>query len=211
MTDKKDPRDSTEWALAWFALDNTMNRACHTAADAILLRNSSVKQVDAEQQIQKAVTSLWEDHRRWKQRPIIKRAEEMERNEEILSNLGLMETPIFPVDIGLISPTPSSRSPSVQSQQCESFLDYPLLHVTNDFYCNLLNHYNAIEILISLIAKPMWEVPDPHRLKRAVDICRTHAGIGIRPDSITAGRIWTIFLAGVAFAGADAYPVCPLQ
>lgn len=83
--------------------------------------------------------------------------------------------------------------------------------MTNEFYANLCNHFNAIEIVIDLIARPTWGPPGPQRLRCAVDICRTHAALGNQPDAMTSGKIWGLYLAGIAFAGSEVYPVCPFS
>jgi len=189
-----------------------MHRACHIAADAHQLRNLGGEwQFDAERKILESVDGLVEQHRQWKERAIVKKAEELERKVGTAPNLGPTETKDFlPPGIELLSPWPTCPATprDLNTLGPDQFLDYPRLYITNAFYHTLLNHYNAIELMISLIARPMWEKPDPHRLQCAVDICRTHTAVGVRPDSVTAGKIWGIYLAGVAFGGPDAYPVC---
>jgi hypothetical protein len=214
MIDKAKTPDVVEWALAWFALDNTMHQACHAAADANASRKAQVKGVNAEQEILQSVTSLLIEHRQWKERPIVKKAEVAERTFQNFSNLNSSEKKsILPssTDINSLDCRTTPDVPKPATFQPKQFLNYPPLHIHNAFYCNLLNHYNSVELILSLVAKPMWEAPDRHRMKCAIAICRTHAAIGVRQDSVTLGRIWSFLLAGVAFGGSDACPVCPLS
>ena len=214
MSDHKNASEATEWAAAWFVLDDMMHRACHTAAEAVQMRKSSKPPEEIEGEIQKAVIALRRELRRWKDRPVVKSAEETQKTAEATlqyeaqskaSHQGISSSSSSLVLT--TAPTLVSRGIDDQGARPRQFLSYPPFPVTNVFYCNLISHYNAIEIMLSLIEKPLWHPPDLLRLEAAVEICRLHAVVGVRPDDITFGKIWVLFLTGLAFAGPDAYPV----
>lgn len=209
FADRNQGPSASEWALAWFALDNTMHRACHVSADAILLCRSRKPQEGIEIRIQKAVDLLLAGHRKWRRRTVVREADEMEQRGQLLSMFTNRSTTICPLDISSILPTSQPPSQKVEETQLQ-FLQYPPLTLTNSFYANLLNHYRSIEIYISLILRPMWETLDPWRFKCAIDLCRTHAALGEERNFLTTGKIWGLYLAGVTFGGPKLYPVCSI-
>jgi hypothetical protein len=156
-----------------------MHRACHLAMKAVALRRHFGEDADMEEQIQKSVQSLREHHRQWSCREVVMTAEAIEQS-------------------GQLGDVPTLT---------DAFLSHPPLNVTNPFYANLLNHFRAVEIVVSLIARPIWSPPDRNRFSCAVDICRTHAALGHQPNKVSAGAMWQIYFAGVAFAGPEVYPV----
>src|SRR5271163_3087068 len=85
FTDRDQGPAASEWALAWFALDNTLHRACHMGSDAAALRQMAGQDsVEVETQIQLSVNELIESHRKWKLRRIVQEAEDMEIKGELL-------------------------------------------------------------------------------------------------------------------------------
>ena len=216
FTDRDQGPAASEWALAWFALDNTLHRACHLGADAASLRRANPDSQEVENQIQQSVKKLVEAHRLWKQRKIVEEAEEMEKKGELLgmmnptarSNSATRAT--FPVHMSAIlpgtNPGPSSDSPTSPPL---AFLQYPQITLINHFYANLLNHYRSIEIYLTLITHPNWGTLEPWRFQCAIDLCRTHAALGEERNFLTTGKVWGLWLCGITFGGPELYPVLP--
>lgn len=209
FTDRDQGAAAAEWALAWFALDNNLHRACHLGADAASLRLANPDSLDVENQIQQSVDELVDSHRQWKQRKIVLATEESEKRGELLK----MQDPAkpestpttFPVDMSSVLPT--TTPPTESTSPPITFLQYRLVSLTNHFYANLLNHYRSIEIYLSLISRPMWGTLDPWRFQCAIDLCRTHAALGEERNFLTTGKIWGLWLSGVTFGGPELYPV----
>jgi len=212
FADRNQGPSASEWALAWFALDNTMHRACHASANALLLRrsNTSASPQETDAIIQSSVDTLLTNHRKWRQRKVVTEADEMERQGQFLATFESNMNSGFPFDT--ILPTLQRPAPPATPGGTPlQFLQYPPERLTNFFYANLLNHYRSIEIYISLIPKPMWGYPDPWRFECAIDLCRTHAALGEERNFLTTGKIWGLYLAGITFGGHELYPVCPFE
>lgn len=183
-----------------------MHRACHASADAILLRRSSTPQQETDRLIQSSVDELLTNHRKWRQRQVVREAEELERQGQLLATFTSTTNSGFPFDT--ILPTlQQTAPPATPGGTLLQFLQYPPERLTNFFYANLLNHFRSIEIYISLIPKPMWGYPDPWRFQCAIDLCRTHAALGEERNFLTTGKIWGLYLAGITFGGHELYPV----
>lgn len=216
FTDRDQGPAAAQWALAWFALDNTLHRACHLGADAASLRLVNPNCQEVENQIQQSVKKLMETHRQWKQRKIVEEAEEMEKKGELFKMMNPTaqsnSTPFatFPLDMSAIlpstNPRPSSDSPTSPSL---AFLQYPQVTLINHFYANLLNHYRSIEIYLTLITRPNWGTLEPTRFQCAIELCRTHAALGEERNFLTTGKIWGLWLCGITFGGPELYPVLP--
>ena len=204
FADRKEGPAASEWALAWFTLDNTMHRACHISADVLALRRSQTNQDEIDLQIQACVDPLLEAHRKWTQRKVVQEADEMERQCQLLSTFtnSSTSTSNFSLDMSTIIPINQPATPDGTQ-----FLDYPPVQITNSFYANLLNHYRSIEIYISLITRPIWGTGDHQRFECAVDLCRTHAALGAERNLVTTGKIWGLYLSGITFGGEFLYPV----
>jgi len=209
FADRNQGPSASEWALAWFALDNTMHRACHTSAEALLLRRSNTPQQEIDTLMQSSVDALLTDHRKWRQRQVVREADEMERQGQLLATLTSSTTTNTGFPFDTILPTLQQTVPPGGTPL--QFLQYPPERLTNLFYANLLNHYRSIEIYISLIPKPMWGYPDPWRFECAIDLCRTHAALGEERNFLTTGKIWGLYLAGITFGGHELYPVCSVS
>jgi hypothetical protein len=65
--------DATEWAIAAFALDNLIHKACHFAVQVRTLRRKNTP--DIESTVLSLVTILETENSHWRQRPIIQLAE----------------------------------------------------------------------------------------------------------------------------------------
>jgi hypothetical protein len=215
FADRAQGDTSSEWALAWFALDNMMHRTCHTASDAITLRQASPRPENVEAKIQASIEPLLEAHRKWRDRKVVKDADGLEEAGILLAavpdTIPQRSSPTFPFDMSTILPTAQSPVLDTDDDTPSHFLHYPPVHLTNFFFANLLNHYRSIEIYITLILRPVWGTVDPRRFQCAVDLCRTHAALGKERNFLTTGKIWGLHLAGIAFGGEDLYPVEPIH
>lgn len=164
------PNDqSADWALAHFALDNLIHKACHLAKRSIQLRRSPTYDVYGEYALQAEIMGLQKDHRLWLTRPVVQKAD--------LVELLAQDTSV----------TTSGR-----------FQHYPPLTIKNKFYSSLRSHWDSIGIYISLIAQP-FIIPTAERVQSAVSICRAHAALGAGYNVTSSGKVVWLFLAAVAF------------
>ena len=207
MADKSEGSSASEWALAWFALDNLLHRTCHASADIVHLRRSCAASSEIELQAQSVVKALSDSHRSWRERRVVKEADQMER---LGQSLPTFTSSTNSINVSMIFPTAETSLSDVDDPSMQ-FLDYPPIHLTNIFYANMLNHWRSIQIAISLIAEPMWGTTYPSRLECAIDICRTHAALGQVRNFLNTGKLWGLHLAGVVFGGPQLYPVTPLS
>ena len=204
FVDRDQGPSATEWALAWFALDNTMHRACHASADATTLRSEQRDPQSVDREIQASIDVLLESHRGWRQRKVVREADEIERRSQLPSSSETSSSG-FSLDLSTIFPT-IQTPPESTTDTVLQFLEYPQSQLTNSFYNNLLNHYRSIEIYITLIQQPIW-VHDPWRFECCVDLCRTYAALGEERDFLATGKVLGLYLAGVTFSGLDLYSV----
>ena len=101
-----------------------------------------------------------------------------------------------------------TTSPYSQSNTAESgFLDYTPVRIYDPFFASRLNNWRAIRLHISLIREPMWGLYDGSRFVCAVDLCRTHAALGVEQTFLGAEKSIGLYLAGVIFGGPDMYAV----
>ena len=172
--------ECAEWTLTWLALDNIMHRANHFASQARDLRKTGA---NVEPQIREYTRSLFSQHYEWVQRDTVRTAERREREENAEH--------IFDTSI-----------------KTGMFLNYPPLRVYNKFYANLLNAWRATWIYIDLIENPAIGPGSlgSQRRKYAVEICRTYAAIGRDTDMFPTGKVFGVFLSGVAFGGLRRSP-----
>jgi hypothetical protein len=203
FADKRDPLAS-EWALAWFALDNMMHRACHAGASAIQLRRSHKTSPEIESAIVSIVDPILASHAKWRQRRVVVDAYEDEQHKRKNASF----VPHFPRGsmVSPIRPTSQPPSPIIQAPGIR-FLDHEPVHLTNHFFANLLNHHRSISLCLSLILHPQAGTPDIRSFNCAVDLCRTHAGFGDDRYLLTTGKLWGLHLAGLTFGGPDIHPV----
>lgn len=176
--------DTAEWAIAAFAVDDLMNRACHYAIQARELRKFSDPAVEIA--VKGIVANLVEEYGSWHQLPTIRQAA---LNEQLSQYI-----PCLPQEDPLLLPA-------------QQFLDHPPLRISNIFYNHLLNSMRAISIYISLILNPtIGPIVSPQRFATAVEMCRTLAAMEGNTVIPATSRIWTIFLIGVAFGGKGRSP-----
>ena len=181
--------DAAEWALAAFALDNLMHRACHVAFRARKLRKSRNYTPADETEIQAATAELEKEYQEWHQRPIVQIAEAAEQELQ-LASLNSSET------------SPSNSPSPTGEEQLWTFVNYPRYRVANAFYANIAIQARTSSIYISLITHPViGPGPNPQRFQDAVEICRILAGLGEDRANTASSKIWAMFLAGVAFGG----------
>ena len=181
--------DAAEWALAGFAQDDLIHRACHVAFEARKLRKSQNYTPAVEAEIQSATAELERQYREWHQRRIVQIAESVEQEFQLTSPYS--------------SETSPSDSPSATGEeQLWTFINYPPCRVANTFYANIVLQVLATSIYISLIAHPVvGPGPNPQRFQDAVEICRIIAGLGEDRTNTASSKIWVMFLAGVVFGG----------
>jgi hypothetical protein len=188
--------DTAEWALAAFAQDNLMHRACHLACQARELRNSPTYTPNVELEIVYRATELEAQCQDWYHRPIVMQAQSIEQAAQ------LDLPPRSPSSSTSADSSPaSSDSPTIE-ERLARFLDYSPRHIVNPFYANLVSSARAASIYISLIAYPLIG-PGPHakRFQDAVEICQILAGLGQDTTNTASSKIWIMFLAGCAFGG----------
>lgn len=177
--------DAAEWALATFAQDNLMHRACHLAARARSIRKSPEYTTAMEPMIIAAAAKLQQENEEWFTRPIVHRA-------QVLENTAQFEC---------------SAPQSPADEELWRFLHYPQLRIVNPYYANILNHSLTTSIYISLIAYPeIGPGPACQRYGKAVQICRILAGLGEDTSHTASSKIWILFLAGLAFGGSRRAP-----
>ena len=170
-----------EWILASFEMDNLMHRAYAFGQRSAKLRAKVPPDPFVFQKIENEYQMLMQGLELWKQRPVVREQEEIERHAR------------------LVMPLPTD--PALR------FLHHEPLHLQNRYYAKLLNQWRTIMIWVSLILHP---VPGPgpyahNRYSLAVDICRTHAALG---QEAFVGPSWQcLHFAGLAFGGAKLHPM----
>ena len=183
--------DTAEWALAAFAQDNLMHRACHLACQARAMRSSPSYTQNTEREIVYRAAELEAQCQDWYQRPIVMNAESLEQSAQPDTTCSSAES----------SPSTSSETPTIEDPLTR-FLDYPRRHIVNPFYANLVASARAASIYISLIAYPViGPGPNSKRFQDAVEICQILAGLGHDTTNTASSKIWIMFLAGCAFGG----------
>jgi hypothetical protein len=174
--------DTAEWALAAFAMDNLMHRACHLATQARSLRNSPGYVPEMEVQILAAANVLLAQIDEWHNRPIVQHAKRLEEEQFKCST--------------------SDSSPSSVDEELWTFLDHPPRRILNHFYGNLEISSLATAIYISFITYPdIGPAPYPQRFLDAVEICQIMAGLGEDTPHTASSKIWIVFVAGAALGG----------
>jgi Fungal specific transcription factor domain len=176
--------DSTDWGLANFTLDNIMHRGCHVARRARMIRASTTYTLDDEITIHHLCDKIDADLENWRQQPLFQQTQLLDELYQSLDN---------PVD-----------------PEC-CFLHYPPVIIHNRIYTNLILDYRTAKIYLSLVAYPQ-PGPGPAgsgRFQHAMEICRIIAAKPFyqRDDIRGAEESFSLFLAGVAFGGADCYPL----
>lgn len=186
--------DNTDWAEAWFALDGLMHRTCHVSALVCVLRQAPSSPV-TDSQAREWIDNLVDDHREWRQRAIIRKADDIEKTIERFHQVYLNDSSL------------SDSLPGTHISRSTFFLNYPLMHISDYFFANRLDNWRAIQLYIDLIQQPMWGIHEDNRFICAVDLCRTHAALGVELNCLGAENACGLYLAGVAFGGPDLYHV----
>ena len=155
-----------------------------------------------ESQVREWIDSLMDAHRNWHERPIVRKAEDAERVSELLQQFYLDGSNVF------VGPSESPEAhPLLDAHSSWSFLYYPLTYISDNFFASRLDTWRAILLYIGLIQHPMWGVHDGGRFVCAVDLCRTHAALGVERNFLGAEEASGLYLAGVTFGGPDMHEV----
>lgn len=144
--------ESTEWALAEFALDDLYHHSMHLEKHAIKLRSSPLyNKLHDEEQIRLGVEKLWEMHANWKTRDIVRQAARVE-------NVHRQQNPI--------------------TDDTPTFLNYgPPLKFINEYFARMLLYHTERIIQIDVILVPNLDHPSERRVRAAVELCRIIAGV----------------------------------
>jgi len=129
---------------------------------------------EAEEKIEFEKYVLRQELEAWRQRSIVYEQDQLEGTVYDLSEV------------------PQSYSPF-------SFLSRPALYINNRLYAKLLNQWRAINLWVSFICHPktgQFPLSD-NRLELAIDICRTHAALGI--EGVLGTEWHCLFYAGLVF------------
>lgn len=151
--DNPERLDTSDWALAQFALDDLANRVGHLAARLIALHRAiAADQSDGieELNVELDMAFLFRDLEEWKRRRILREAESRERARRIAS----------------VSTSPLK------------FLDYKPLTFVDEAYAVMLVQYFTCRIQLSLVSNPRLGPHPNERYMFAVELCRVYAGIG---------------------------------
>ena len=182
-------------------MDGLIHRACHAAAVIHLLRKA-LPGPTTESQIRESRDALIEAHRQWRQRPNVRIADNAERRAKLLD----------PQQLNLDIPSPSLTGESNSGEAAtQPFLNHPRMQISDFFFASRLDNWRAIQLYISLIDQPMWGAHDSARLVCAVDLCRTHAALGVERNFLGAEKSCGLYLAGVTFGGPEMYSVQQLR
>ena len=164
-----------------------MHRTCLASATVLQLRS---ERRDAE--VRPLLEKLRDEHQQWKERPVVKRAEETEQIDLLMN-------------VSVDSPMSNANSPT--NDPTSTFLNYTPARVIDFFLGSRMNNWRAINLYLSLIEQPMWGIHDGARTLCAIDLCRTHAALGAERNFLGAEKSVGLYLAGVAFGGSQMYAV----
>jgi hypothetical protein len=144
--------EATEWALAEFALDDLHHHTLHLEKATQKLRSSPVYDSTMhEAMIATSVDELWDMHRQWKSREVVRKA----AREETLYRQK------FPI-----------------KDNSGQFLHYaPPLRFQNEFFVRMLLYHTERIIQIDGILSPTLTAPSDRRLRAAIEVCRIIAGV----------------------------------
>jgi len=201
-SDSEDQAHDAEWAEAWFALDALMHRTCHVATQVHKWREDLRRQKDdfLVILIKDKIDSLSTAHRKWRERSVVRRRDDEEREKTLSLTSDLDNASLQSIIPGTLREGHSWTSES-------GFLDYTPMRIFDPFFASRLNNWRAIKLLISLIRNPEWAPYDGPRFVTALDLCRTHAALGDEKNFLGAEKAVGLFLAGIAFGGPDVYKV----
>ena len=173
------PRQTIEWALASFEIDNLWHRTYRFAKQSDLYRTS--RDTFSEEKIQLEYHKLIQSFHLWKQRSVIIEQKEVERYAR------------------------STGKPS--SHQFHRFLHHESLYLQNHYYAKILNQWRAARIYATTVAHPVppSDTEATNRFQVAVDICKTHAALGM--EGSFGPQWWCLFYAGFGFQGPRRNPV----
>lgn len=174
--------ETTEWALAQFALDDLVSRAIAINKRAMQLRSAAGPDDElTEGAIQRETAKLLEEHQAWNERSYVKTATELADADQL------------------------ARDPDEELLDDDKFLDYPPLKFTDKWYGAIRAQYHWLLIYFTFITHPQ---PGPYpyeRFQAAIDFCRTFASVGWS-DACNASRpVLGLYLTGLTL-GEPTYP-----
>ena len=171
-------RESVDWALASFEVDNLWQRTYRFARQSYEIRKSG--DPHAEEKIALEYRKLIVSFKQWQLRSIVMEQEAIERR--------------------------SSCLPNPPADKYHRFLSHEPLYPRSCYYAKVLNQFRAAWIYASTIVQPITgpRADIPERFQFAVEICRTHAALG--RDGHNGPQWWCLFYAGLAF-GSKRYPL----
>jgi hypothetical protein len=164
--------DTTDWAIAQFALDDLANRAIHLGVRSIAtqraITNGETDGID-ELNVELDMAFLIRDLEAWRHRPVLREAESRERERRVNS------------------PSPSPIK----------FLHYEPLTFTDLTYATMLVQYFTVRIQLTLVMNPQIGPYPPERHLFAIELCRVYAALGgLRRPGLT-GLAIGLFYAGL--------------
>ena len=144
--------EATKWALAEFALDDLHHHTLHLAQFAQKLRSSPFYDaIIDETRIAMSADKLWEIHRQWKSREIVRKAARIETQY---------------------------RQKFAINDNSGQFLHYaPPLRFQNEFFVRMLLYHTERVIQIDIILSPTLTAPSERRVRAAIEVCRIIAGV----------------------------------
>ena len=167
--------EATEWALAEFALDDLFHHSIHLEQLAAKLRSSPFyDQESHEAGIREGVENLWEMHRHWKTREIVRKAAKVENQY---------------------------RHGNPITENTGQFLHYgPPLRFQNEFFVRMLIYHTERIIQIDSILTPSLKTPSERRVRAAIEVCRIVAGVRDMNEGGSIGQYFQgLNNAGIVF------------
>jgi hypothetical protein len=170
--DNPERPDTTDWAVAQFALDDLANRAVHLAVRSITIQQAvttgnsdSLEELNVELDMAFLIRDLEE----WKRRKVLQETESRERAGRIAS----------------------------PCQPPFKFLDYEPLTFADEAYAIMLVQYFTCRIQLSLVSNPKLGPYPNERHTFAVEICRVYAAIGGLRKPGLSGLLVGLFYAAL--------------
>lgn len=171
--DNPERPETTDWAVAQFALDDLANRAVHLAVRSIAIQravtsgnNDGLEVLNVELDMAFLIRDLEE----WKRRRVLREAESRERARRVAS----------------------------PCQPLLKFLDYEPLTFADETYAIMLVQYFTCRIQLSLVSNPQLGPYPSERHRFSVEICRVYAAIGGLKKPGLSGLLVGLFYAALA-------------
>lgn len=173
--------DTTEWAIAQFALDDLANRAIHLGVRSIATQRAIAKgETDGIDELNDQIDMafLVRDLEAWRHRPVLREAETRERE----------------------------RRASAPSSSPIKFLNYEPLTFADLTYATMLVQYFTVRLQLTLVVNPQIGPYPPERISYAIELCRVYAAMnGLTRPGLT-GLAIGLFYAGLVLTDKT-YPL----